>query len=386
MDREHWYSDQPIPTRTALLGWPLLLALVLGWSLVALRGKDFRSGSFLIGDCPYYASAAVSLWHDRDLDVRNQLKGGLEVHQRQVALGRRGEWYPKHPVLMSILSAPFYGLFGVAGFLIFNILVLSLLGAATWSLCHLFVPAGTATAATALVFGGSFLRAYAYNFSPDLFSTLLVLSGILMILKGRPFPGGAALGVSVLAKVTNLFVAILILGFLCFRKPRSAAAVAGAGMIPGLAAWALLNLAMFGSPTVTGYDRTIVLQNGAITTVSHRGFFDLPALQGMRGQLLDPRVGILTTSPLLLLALPGLVPLFRRYPWQGLLFLGISEFLFVLFSTYRWWSTSHYGNRFLMVPVVLAAVPMALTLDALGTSLRSMLPLRATSPQASRGQ
>jgi hypothetical protein len=81
-----------------------------------------------------------------------------------------------------------------------------------------------------------------------------------------------------------------------------------------------------------------------------------------------------------------LLPLFRRYPWDGLLFLGISEFLFLLFSTYRWWSTSHYGNRFLMVPVALAAVPMAFTLDALRRSIVSTWGTRGAALPSSRGR
>jgi hypothetical protein len=370
--------------RLTWTGIPTLLCLMAVWCLVALHGKDISSGAFLIGDCPYYASATVSLWHDHDLDLQNQLKGGLAIHQKQVALGRRGEWYPKHPILMSVLAIPSYAAFGTAGFLFFNVLVMALLAVILWAICSLYVSPGTATAAVALVVGGSFLRAYLYNFSPDLFAGVLVLAGVLLILKRWNFAAGLVLGVSVLAKVTNLFVSLLVLALLCFRRPRAGALAAGAGLLPGLALWMLLNSAMFGSPTTTGYDRTIVLQGGAITLLSHRGFFDLPLLEGIGGQLLDPRVGILTTSPLLLLALPGLVPLFRRHRWDGLLFLGIAEFLFLLFSTYRWWSTSHYGNRFLLVPVALTAVPMALALDAFGKSIHLMWGARGATPQASR--
>jgi hypothetical protein len=369
-----------------LPGLPLTLALFVAWGLLSLPGKDWRSGSFLIGDCPYYASAAVSLWHDHDLDLHNQLKGGLEIHQRQVSLGARGEWYPKHPILLSVLSAPFYAAFSVAGFLYFNLLVLTLLGATTWALARHFVSVGTATLATVLVFGGSFLRAYAYNFSPDLLSTLAMLAGILAMLKSRPLLAGASWGLGMLAKVSNLFVAALILVFLVFRKPRADAVKASAALLPSLAAWALLNVSMFGSPTLTGYDRTIVLDQGRVTTISHRGFFDLPVMEGIRGQLLDPRLGLLTTSPLLLLALPGLLSLLRKHPWEGLLILGVSEFLFLLFSTYRWWATSHYGNRFLMLPVVLAVVPMAYSLEALERVLATFVPPRDASLEASGGR
>jgi hypothetical protein len=367
-------------------GLPLLLCLLAAWSLFSMRGREISSGAFLIGDCPYYASATVSLWHDHDFDLKNQLRGGLAVHARQVALGRGGEWYPKHPILMSVFSIPFYAAFGTAGFLIFNLLMMALLAIVLWMICRLYVSPGTATGGVALVVGGSFLRAYFYNFSPDIFAAVLVLGGVLLILKRKNLAGGLVLGVSVLAKVTNLFVSLLVLGLLCLRRPRPSFLAAGAGLLPGVALWMLVNLAMFGSPTATGYDRTIVLQEGVVTTVSHRGFFDLPLLVGIRGQLLDPRAGILTTSPLLLLALPGLVPLFRRHRWDGLLFLGISEFLFLLFSTYRWWSTSHYGNRFLVVPVALTAVPIALALDAMRKSILSAWGAREAALLASRSR
>ncbi|MCI0566625.1 MAG: hypothetical protein L0Z52_00360 [Acidobacteria bacterium] len=367
-------------------GIPLLLCMVAGWSLVSLRGREIRSGAFLIGDCPYYASATVSLWHDHDLNLENQLRGGLVVHERQLALGKGGEWYPKHPILMSLFSIPFYVAFGTAGFLLFNTLMMALLAVILWAICRLYVSPGTATAAVALVVGGSFLRAYLYDFSADVFSAMLVLGGVFLILKRGNFAGGLALGVSVLAKVTNLFISLLVLGLLFFRRPRMSVLAAGAGLLPGVALWMLLNFAMFGSPTTTGYDRTIVLQGGAMTTISHRGFFDLPLLEGILGQLLDPRVGILTTSPLLLLALPGLVPLFRRHRWDGLLFLGISEFLFLLFSTYHWWFTSRYGPRFLMVPVALTAVPMALALDGFRKTLLSAWDARGAALPASRSR
>ncbi len=346
-----------------LAGLPLLL-LLLGMGVFAgLKGEKVRSGGFLIGDCPYYASATVSLWADGDLDLRNQLRGGLEVHGRQVALGRRGEWYPKHPILLSVLSVPFYALLGVAGFLVFNLLELVGLLCVTWALCRRHAPPGIATTAASLVLGGTFLRAYIYNFSPDLLSALLVLAGLLLVLEHRVLAGGLVLGVSALAKVTNLFSVAIVVIFLAVRGPRRETVRALVGLLPGLLILCLLNAALFGSPTVFGYDRTLVLQNGIPMTLSHRGFFDLPVWEGMRGQLFSPRVGLLPTSPVLLLAVPGFLLLLRRQPWEGLLLFSLSEFTFLFFSTYRWWATSHYGNRFLMVPVCLAALPIAYTLE-----------------------
>ena len=367
-------------------GLPLLLLLMAAGFAAALWGKPVRSGDFLIGDCPYYASAAVSLLADGDLDLANQLRGGLAVHQRQVALGRNGEWYPKHPILMSVLSVPLYAAFGVAGFLIFNILVLTALSALVWALCQRHVSGGMATLSTVVILAGTFLRAYVYNYSPDLLSTLLFLGGLLLVLEERPYAAGALLGLSVMAKLTNLFGLLLVAGFLLARPGRRGALRLAAAALPFLAILAVLNTVMFGSPATSGYDRTLVMDDGAIATVSHRGFFDLPPLEGVRGQLLSSRTGLIPTSPVLLLALPGLVLLIRRRPWEGLLLLCLCEFIFLLFSTYRWWATSHYGNRFLMTPVALAGVPLSLTLDWIRQALSRRAPLPLPVPAATRGK
>ena len=350
----------------------LLLGLLLAGIVFKVMREDTGMAGFMIGDCPYYASAAISLWEDGDLDLGNQLRGGPAVHQQQVAVAADGAIVPKHPILMPVLSVPFYALFGVRGFLLFNLVVLIILGAMAWETGRLYRGPGAAAAATLLVFGASFLREYVYNYSPDLFSTLLVLGGILLILKHRPLWGGALLGISVLAKLTNLFVAAVVVVFLAFRSPRKEAAMAASALVPGILIWMLLNLALFGSPTVTGYDRTLILHDGVVGTFSHREYFNAPLLQGMTGLLLAPRVGVLATSPLLLLAVPGFVTFLKKQPWDAALFLGITEFLFLLFSTYSRWSTSHYGNRFLMLPVVLATVPMAFTLHSVRERVRSV--------------
>jgi len=343
--------------------------MVASGILLSLWGKEIRSGSFLIGDCPYYASAAVSLLVDGDLDLRNQLKGGLEVHQKQVALGLHGEWYPKHPILMSALSVPFYAGLGVAGFLVFNLLVLSCLAGVVWALCRRHVKPSLATLSTTSLLAGTFLRAYVYNYSPDLFAALLFLGGLFFVLRERPVGGGFFLGMSVLAKITNLFGLLIVAAFACFRADRKQAARLAAGALPALLLLALINSLMFGSPATTGYDRTLVLADGKAVTVSHRGFFDLPISEGVWGQLFSARTGLLPTSPALLLALPGFFILLRRRPWEGLLVLCLCEFTFLLFSTYRWWGTSHYGNRFLMVPVALSAIPLSLSFEQVRVTL-----------------
>lgn len=342
----------------------ILAIPVAAWIFFSLAGKDLRGGAFLIGDGPYYAATTLSLRYDGDVALGNQLRGGLPVHQKQVALSHDGRLMPKHPILISLLSVPFFALFGVSGFLIVNVLVMLLLVLVVWATARTYVGAAASILATWTIFGGTFLRAYVYGYQPDLLSTLLVLAGILGVVRTRLVTGGLFLGLSGLVKVTNFFAAAVVVIVLLFRRPRTQALRTALGMVPGVAAWMLINLMMFGGPTVTGYDRTIVLQDGVPHLVSHRDFFDLPILEGMRGHLFHPRVGLLVNSAVLLLAIPGFVLFFRRRRWDAALFFVVSEFLFLLFSGYRWYASSHYGNRFLIVPVVLAAVPIAFLFEA----------------------
>jgi hypothetical protein len=120
---------------------------------------------------------------------------------------------------------------------------------------------------------------------------------------------------------------------------------------------------MFDSPLVSPYMRILTLQGDRPVLLSHVSDFDNPLWEGIRGQLLDPEKGLLLTAPVLLLALPGFLLWYRRHPNQALLCFVLAEFVFLLFSKYRWWPTSHQGNRFLMPVVALSTPAIATVID-----------------------
>ena len=356
----------------------LLLALML--IIFGVRAAlQYRPLSYLVGDCPYYAMASVSMLYDGDLDLRNQLKGGLAVHGRQIALGEDGAWYPKHPLLMPLVSIPFLMAFGVPGFLIFNILVLALLALALMQLARTAAPPFTAAAAAFLLITGSFLRRFDYNYSPDLFATLVLVLAILLIIRGRDVAGGLLAGAAVAAKMTHLFLVPIFLGYALWARGWRGGLRACCGAAGPLLALALLNLSLFGSPLTTSYDRNVVLEGDTVSTLSHRGLFDGDPIKGLLAELFDLQHGLLTTAPVLFLALPGLVLLFRRRPREAVLYVVVGEFLLLLFATYRHWDTSHYGNRFLMPVIAVSAPAVALTLDWIASRLRNR---DATLPEA----
>ncbi len=331
---------------------------------------QYRPHTYLFADCNYYAATAVSLVYDHDLDLRNQLRGGLRFHGGQIALGRDGAWYPMHPILMPIAAAPFLAAFGLPGLLVFNLLTLSGLALVLMRLARpLATPPAAAAAALTLILG-TFVRRYDYNFSPDLFATLLVSLGVLAFVRGRDATGGVLLGLSVAAKLTHLFLLPFVLLYAGACRGRNRAARAAAAALPPLLCLMALNWLHFGSPWTTSYDVNVSTAGGTVSLFSHRAFFDQNVITGLAGELFDLQRGLLWTAPALLLAVPGFVLLLRRLPREGLLLLGLSEFLILLFATYRFWAASHYGNRFLMPVVAFASPAVALVFDHAAQWLR----------------
>jgi hypothetical protein len=341
-----------------------LVALLLAAAISAFTFSQERSRHTLVGDGWFYAATSISLLQDGDLELDNQLRGPVETFSTHLALGRKGQVYPKHPVLMPLVSVPFLALLGMRGFLVVNLLAAAAAGTLAFATARRLTSGGAALAACLAVLFCTFVPWYFPEYSPDVFSAALVLGGICLLLSEKPRGAdGLLLALAVLAKPLN----VLFWGWGVLHRvwspDRRALLLYLLLSLPPLLALGGLNAWMFGSPLTTGYDRILVAEDGEWSYRSQREDFDLPILDGMRGQLLDRQRGLLPTSPILLLAIPGWVALLRRDRRAAMAVLVPSLLLFLLLSTYTPWDQSSYGNRFLMAPVLLAALPIAAGLE-----------------------
>ena len=347
----------------AFLSYALFFGGIAWWRYEPLE----RAGenTYMRGDSPYYLMMAHSLLFDRDLDLKNQLLDDLETHQENVSLGLDGEWYPKHSILMAIAALPLLWLLGPPGGLVFNVICLALALLLAQRIAASFVSPGTAFAATWLLIVGSYLPSFAYTFSTDVFSTLLVLGLFAALMTRNHATSGLLSGLAVWAKLTNaLFWAAAVVWIAAARNLGSAYRWAFGNLLP-IAILLALNASMFGSPFRTGYDRILVLRDGKPQIHSHRSDFDAPWLKGMKNQLLDEEQGLVRRCPILILALPGLYLFVRRRPREAALLLGSSLALFLFMSPYRYWMQGWpFGTRFLLTPVMLMTVPLAFTVQA----------------------
>jgi len=357
----------PMPRRRAWLAATLAVALPAIVYLGVLLAR-YDGGPYLRGDCQYYYFTAISLWTDGDLDLANQLPPPITRHSADVALDRRGRLVPKHPIWLALAAQPLIITFGASGALLFNVAQLLLLLCLTFRLATRWASPAAAATAVAATGIASFIPHYVWNFSPDLFVALLLVGALVILTMAPPVSpvlsaiSGMLMGFAGLSKFPAL-LAVPGVPLVVGRPARSRLLLFAMGLALPIVVGGLLNLHLFGSPFTTSYDRIAVIRSDSVGLLTHRGDFDLPIWQGIRGQLMDPRNGLLATSPITLLSLFGLPALARRDRRAALYVAGTSLVVFLFFSSYRLWSSSHFGNRFLFPIVILAALPLAALVD-----------------------
>jgi len=138
----------------------------------------------------------------------------------------------------------------------------------------------------------------------------------------------------------------------------------GAGVAPFAAAFVAYHAVAFGGPFELSYHHLVAPE---VQALHHHGVggVALPTWAAVSGSLVSLHRGLLITSPLILLAIPGLLALRRR--GGGSLALALSVVfglsLFFVFGAAAWYGGWSYGPR-LLVPVMgLAVLPVALGLE-----------------------
>jgi 4-amino-4-deoxy-L-arabinose transferase-like glycosyltransferase len=343
----------------ALLAAGYTIEIASRWQVFEIepaRGRVVSHPTWLDNDGAYYRLTILSILQDGDLDLHNQFaRAPIYQIRHNVSLGARGEWYPKHPLLLPLLAIPFFLIAGDVGLLAFNVLALLGLCAVMWALARRVASEAAALLVVFVLGYFTFLRHNAYDFSTDVLSTLLVAAAVLLLLRDRDAWAGALLGLAMWTRWNNaVFIPVGLL--LARQRLRFLLALA-----PPCAALLALNQYMFGSWHVTPYDRVVHIDalGQASLEPSHRGFLGWPSLGTLWDQLTAPRIGLFPTSPPLLLAVPG----FALLRGRDLLVAGAFCFAQLAFSSgYQDWRAP-FGPRYLMLVIALGAVPSAALVD-----------------------
>lgn len=351
------------------LDWSCLVAVAVpALVYIGVIVAHYDGRPYLRGDCQYYFYSAVSLIEDHDVDLMNNLPAPLSRHSDDVSLDRKGRLVPKHPIWMAVFALPFVVAFGPPGALIFNLLQLVLLLFLAFRFTRRFSSPWASALAIAATGSLSILPHYVWNFSPDVFSCLLLVAGLTALPADRS-PGrlrhclaGILFGLAAVSKF-SLFLALPGLPLLCGRPLRKSIPALAFGIAVPMVFWCALNFHLFGSPLTTSYDRMARIEGDVVWVHSQRSDFGLPLLVGARAQIMDRTHGLLFTSPVTLLSIAGLFILARKDRGAAIYLLVTFLLVFLFFSTYEQWAASHHGNRFLIPIMVLASVPLACLID-----------------------
>ena len=293
--------------------------------------------------------------YDSFLEISRQ-NPGFVYTQDYYALGANGVLYPKHPILVSVIAAPFYAIFGTVGFWIYAQIMFLILIISFRHILRQFVKPGAADIGTIILIGGTQIAIGSFGLSYDLTLVSIMLAG-LALSKRFPLWGSFLMGITAMIRASTVaFVPLLALAFLPTAKEerRSWIAAAISGLGQGLGLMMILNRLIWGSPFTLPYHRLPTFLNGTALfdhshTLSLNNLLSEPV-----AKVFYPPHGMFPSNPaLLLLPIGWLAWKSRSSRWfTTLTFVSGLLKLLVIFS-YSYWNSSVIGNRFLLPTICL---------------------------------
>ena len=341
----------------------------------------------LTGDAPHYLTIARSLVIDGDLDLQNDYDdrtyadfypGSLEP--RHTNTSPWGEQYPFHGIGVSLLVAPAFAWFGVAGATAVVVLVTAAAGGLLWlAAWHLLGDAGAAWfGCAALVLSAPFaLNAAAiYPDGPAATAVAAALWLTALLHRGGPVRLWALAAGSVgLAALPWLHVrlalpagvlGLAVLWAIWRGQPERWTRLAWFLMVPviSLAAWIGSALVMFGTwnPSAAMLQRT-----------APGGWTDMT--RGLLGLVADHEYGLLPAAPVMAAALWAAPRFVAAFPLVGAATIATTAGVFVIASLWVWWGGDSAPARFLTVTLPAQALWLAFLWSRVGVGGRRVLAL-----------
>lgn len=334
--------------RRALLPCMLAVYGLAAWRVQGQVGPE--------GDEPHYLMVADSLLRDGDVSLEQDYaarryeafyrKGELSAHYR--VRGKHGEIYSLHAVGLSLLLVPAYALGGYAGASFFMALLLGLLVHQLRGLVDAWLGQPSPAGAVAWLVGLSPpLLHYAGLIFTEVPAALLLTVALRLADAPARLRGLRLLGlVGAIAFLPWLNVryaalaALALLYALGMRPaPRVSALLAASGALSGLAL-AVYHRALYGF-----FDPRRVYGGQPELAVSQ-----LP--EGLAGLLFDQEFGLLVYAPVLVLAAPGLVLLWRSRPRAGLVALALVVSVLLVSGSWHMWRGGWNPPARFLVPIV----------------------------------
>lgn len=367
--------------------WAFFALLIL---IAALKGRTPDTEWVPFSDQSSHLMATMSLWHDHDLRYTLEDLDRFNA-QFPAAQGPRmtflkqnadGEIYFAKPMLYAVFNAPFYGAFGTAGFIIFNMMAIAIMAALTHHIARRIYGNTMSHLMTAGLFLMGPFMAWTMVVHPDLFIALLLYIGGYLALTRNHSSGWWAAGLLLGMALSEKLTFSVALPFLLMAMPNPSIRKHGwiiIGLLAGLLITSMINLGQDGNLSAYQGIRFGVtkppfpLEAGWIPrrTAGTGHIFDTSLLlRALAGNLLlipsivfdfffGRQTGILLYFPVALVFL--FTVLTRRNTRAMLICAGLFAYLLLnalAFPSNGFGGTGSYGSRYLMqaLPLLMLAL------------------------------
>jgi hypothetical protein len=388
-----WLPDQlPVlrigagPGRDVL--WFVVLSLIVARALSGRRIADARRGAFIVfvvsallfgaaawrlvgnkvvptGDEPHYLVITQSLIRDKDLRIENNHQRGdyreyfaATLRPDYLTRGLDGQIYSVHPIGLAVLSIPAFAIGGYPGVIAMLVLMAALATALAWQWTRDLSGEGAATFAWAAV---ALTAPFVLN-SFTVFPEIPAALAVMIALAWRPSSSHVwvfvARGVAIAALPwlsTKYLPMAAVIGLvwiyrLRFKIGRDALALAGPVAV-SLTSWFAFFYMYWGtfSPSAPyGSQEPMTLRNLA---------------HGFPGLLFDQEYGVMSVAPVLVLALAGLVRMWRNgndARSRAVELAAVFGALIVTVGAFHvWWGGTSSPGRPVVAALLLFAAPVA---------------------------
>jgi len=300
-------------------------------------------------------------WYDGSLGWNRSLPASFS----NIALGRNGEHWPMHPWLMPVMSTPLFFAFGIAGTLMFNLLMFAVIAAATYRFAREHASSTASAVAAGTLLLGTSVHEYAYDYHVDIMLLALFTAALAALVSRRGTALGVLFAACLVIKPTCLILAPALLLLLWERRDGATFRRAAIGGAVVLGAVACVNTWMFGRPWWFGYTRVLTVENGEPVVFTDTDAFATPLSEGL------PRTwsgawGLTHRQTLVALALPGLLSLLAGRPLYAFAALVTALGSLFLFAKYHF-----EGDRFHWPAIALLSPALAASFDLLGRVART---------------
>ena len=289
-----------------------------------------------------------------------------------------GNMVPNYEPAQMILAAPFYvwgrGLdAAVQGTMFFSAVAMAGAAALVYlCLIELRYRRRTALLAASVFAFATLAWPYSRTFFREPLTVLAYLGAVYALLRYRydatrrmiwPAIAGGMLGLALITKQISiaLIPTLLLLAVAAeWRRPgtwKNRVSAAVAAIVPLLAC--LLVNYWYTQTTLAGVE--LFARDIVDYTTNPQLSQSVPwrMMRGFVGLSVSPYKGLFWYAPVLLLGLIGAFPFTRRFPWEGLAFLGLIGAHFLGYSRYNYWSGGvAWGSRY-MLPVIPFLVMLA---------------------------